>query len=143
MKKKSSKEQVVEFLDKRPFLNSRVAFRAFKAQNVDSKISQIYFYTLFAKFGQREKKKDDVIKVIQNGPHKNCMGAYRKYKNQVDEPVSFAYFLNVWKKEFNLGDGPIRQKTKTAEEVLTKAKKITKKDTTSVLKGTPAVEVVS
>ena len=54
--KKSAKEEVADFLEGKPFLNSRQAYRAFKTANPTSKVSQGYFYTLFTTFGDKETK---------------------------------------------------------------------------------------
>jgi hypothetical protein len=108
-----------------------VAFRAFKEANSDCSVSQTYFYTLFAKFGNREKKKDDVLKIISSGVYKNCMRAYHKYKSQNTSPVSYVYFLKVWKKHFNI-IAPVKNKKTidiagmTAKAILKKVTELTK-----------------
>ena len=115
----TSKELVADFLTGKSFANSRIAFRQFKQENSTVSIKQAYFYTLFATFGTRTKKKDGIISMISTGSHKNCMAAYKAYKETVvvgEKAVAFTYFLNLWKKHFNLS-GPIRQKAPKKEKV--------------------------
>jgi len=120
----TSKELVADFLTGKSFANSRVAFRQFKKENSTVSIKQAYFYTLFATFGTRTKKKTGILALIATGSHKNCMAAYKEYKEGVvvgEKAVAFTYFLNLWKKHFNLS-GPIRQKAAKKVKV---AKKVT------------------
>lgn len=142
---KSSKEAVADFLTGKTFLNSRAAFRQFKAQNPTSTIQQNYFYTLFHIFGTRSKKKDFVVSFISTGSYKNCMAAYKAYRETVTTDfVAFAYFLNVWKRHFGL-TGPIRQKvaktpkvetiklsTLSAKEILAKANELLKEQAAAI-----------
>ncbi len=128
---KSSKELVADFLEGKSFLNSRQACREFKKENPTVSIKQAYFYTLFATFGTRLKKKTGIVALISGGVHKNCMAAYKGYKETLavgEKAVAFTYFLNIWKKHFNL-TGPIRQKAKSVELSTLSAKAIIAKAT--------------
>ena len=115
----SVKIKVADFLEKKPFLNSRAAHRAFTIAHPESPVQQTYFYTLFALFGKRATKKDLAMISIAARPYKNCMEAYREYKkNDIftrtenpEVPVAFAYFLNLWKRHFNI-TGTVRVKEK-------------------------------
>lgn len=124
--KNSLKITVAAFLENTPFLNSRTAFRAFVTANPEVKVKQTYFYTLFTLFGTRATKKERVEASIISRPYKNCMEAYKEYKTNIvftraenpEKPVAFAYFLNLWKKHFNI-TGTVR--TKKVKIVKTKA----------------------
>ncbi len=137
----TSKEVVAKFLEGKSFPNSREAGRAFRKENPTVKIQQAYFYTLFASFGTRTKKKDGILSLIKTGDFKNCMAGYHSYKSSVvapEKPVAFTYFLNLWKKEKGL-TGPIR--AKATPKVKAKAKKAVKpvKVAKKVKKVTPKV----
>lgn len=113
----SLKVTVAAFLENSPYLNSRTAFRAFTAANPGVKVKQTYFYTLFTLFGTRATKKERVEAAIVSRPFKNCMEAYKEYKENIvftraenpEVPVAFAYFLNLWKRHFNI-TGTVRSK---------------------------------
>jgi hypothetical protein len=138
MKNSTTKELVAEFLETKGFLNSRQAFRNFKELNPNVKVSQAYFYTLFSSFGKRETKKNTIQEVISSNALKTPMAAYRKYVDLEKKPVSFAYFLNVWKRHFKI-EGTVRTKkvekpvnetvqlsSLTAREIVKKVEELTK-----------------
>ena len=128
--KDSLKVKVAAFLENTPFLNSRAAFRAFTTAEPTVKVKQTYFYTLFTLFGTRETKKEKIITAITSGKFKNCMAAYKTYKENVIftrsenllKPVAFAYFLNVWKKHFNITGGVRTKKIKEVKAKTTGSK---------------------
>jgi hypothetical protein len=140
--KNSLKINVAAFLDNTPFLNSRTAFRAFTAANPTTKVKQTYFYTLFALFGTRATKKERVEATIISRPFKNCMEAYKEYKTSIvftraenpEKPVAFVYFLNLWKKHFNISGTVRTKKVKVAKT--TKAPAVKKVQVVEISKMT-------
>ena len=123
--KKSAKEEVADFLEGKPFLNSRQAYRAFKTANPTSKVSQGYFYTLFTTFGDKETKASKVIDFIKPEIYGNCSKAYKAYCADTEEGkrVVFAYFLTNWKKELGIvGSAKIKKEKVAKKEKVVKAK---------------------
>jgi hypothetical protein len=110
------KQTIASFIEGKSFLNSRQALREFKAVYPEIKVSEMYFYTLFKLFGTRLQKKEHVLEVINRGGWKNCMDAYKAYKTETNNPVAFAYFLNVWKKHFNIQGSSKVKKAKVEKE---------------------------
>jgi hypothetical protein len=100
-------------LEGKTFLNSRKAFRDFKDQAAKTvKISQAYFYTLFKMFGKREKKSEGLASFVNVELFVTPMSAYKAYTKSLAEGikgVSFAYFLNVWKRTLGIS-GSVRTK---------------------------------
>jgi hypothetical protein len=111
------KEQVASFLNKKTFLNSRVAFREFKTANPTVLVKQTYFYALFVSFGVRVKKGSSALTIMSTGGHKNCVTAYKTYTKNEATPISFGYFLTLWKRHFKVA-GYIRRKPKVAKVVV-------------------------
>jgi len=109
----SNKELVGDYLEGKTFLNSRKAFRDFKDQAAKTvKISQAYFYTLFKMFGKREKKSEGLASFVNVELFVTPMSAYKAYTKSLAEGikgVSFAYFLNVWKRTLGIS-GSVRTK---------------------------------
>jgi hypothetical protein len=140
----TSKELVAAFLEGKSFANSRIACRQFRAEHKDVKIQQAYFYTLFATFGTRTKKKDSILLLIKGGKFANCMAAYKQYKTSGvpanEAPVAFTYFLNLWKKHFNL-TGPIRAKATPKAKVVKKVIKKAPAKKKPVVKAKPVKKV--
>jgi hypothetical protein len=110
MSTESVKIKVAEFLKNKSFLNSRVAHRAFTEAHPEAPVQQTYFYTLFTLFGKRATKKELALQIITSGTYKNCMEGYKEYTKKEEftraenplKPVAFAYFLNLWKRHFNI-----------------------------------------
>lgn len=119
----SNKELVGDYLEGKTFLNSRKAFRDFKDQAAKTvKISQAYFYTLFKMFGKREKKSEGLASFVNVELFATPMCAYKAYTKSLAEGikgVSFAYFLNVWKRTLGI-TGSVRVK-KVAKAKVVKA----------------------
>lgn len=125
---KSAKEEVADFLESGAYLNSRQAYRAFKAANPESKVSQGYFYTLFTTFGSKETKASKLIDFIKPEIYGNCSKAYKAYcaATEGSKRVVFAYFLTNWKKELGIVGSAKVKKEKTAKAVKVKQPKITR-----------------
>lgn len=113
----SNKELVGSFLEGKSFLNSRQAFRKFVDEASKTvKISQAYFYTLFKMFGKREKKSEGLVLFVNPESYVTPMAGYKAYIKGLDaevKGVSFAYFLNVWKRTNGI-TGSVRTKAKPA-----------------------------
>lgn len=125
---KSAKEEVADFLEGKPFLNSRQAYRAFKTANPTSKVSQGYFYTLFTTFGEKETKASQLKDFIKPEIYGNCSKAYKAYcaATPGDKKVVFAYFLTNWKKELGIVGSAKVKKEKAPKVAKVKQPKITR-----------------
>jgi len=101
-KRGDGKMEVLEFLEKNEYKNSRAAYQVFEKSSKNTKVCAGYFHHLFKMFGKRsQSNKEAIFDYASKCSQTVCKQSYYTYLKVMKEKeqpiVSFVRYLTIWK----------------------------------------------